>query len=510
MIHSVRPLAALLFCACLAAITNAQGTSDRFSQFWGPHIGPDPQATAPQEFTTLRDSDGRSDSADMMHHWNKVAMEASGLDHTPVASGDSRVFGEQLGPGRSARAMAIVHVAIYDAINAITHRDVSFTGIPDAPEGSSIEAAVAQAGHDTLVTLYPSQRAHCDGVLAEDLARIPDGAAKEAGQKAGREAAAAILARTANDGSRHEEPVLGAGFTPSNEPGKWRQDPISQIPVALGAYWGQVKPLVIRSGSTYRVPAPPNLHSNAYTQAYNEVKRLGGDGVNTRTERTPEQTMIGLFWGYDGTPKLGTPVHFFNQIAVAIADQRGADMVELAKTLALVNLAMADAGISAWESKYHWQVWRPVTGIREADEGTGPGGRGDGNVHTLGDPTFMPLGAPASNLMGPNFTPPFPAYPSGHATFGGAMFQMLRNIYRTDNIPFTIVSDELNGETRGSDGVVRPLIPRSFRSLSQAEEENGQSRIYLGIHWSFDATAGIDQGRKVADDVFTNTFRARR
>ena len=220
--------------------------------------------------------------------------------------------------------------------------------------------------------------------------------------------------------------------------------------------------------------------------------------------------MIGLFWAYDGVPTLGTPVHFFNQIAVAIADQRGADMVELAKLLALVNLAMSDAGIAAWESKYHWQVWRPVTGVREADPGTGPSGKGDGNVHTLGDPAFKPLGAPASNLMGPNFTPPFPAYPSGHATFGGAMFQMLRNVYRTDAIPFTMVSDELNGETRGNDGVVRPLLPRSFKTLSQAEEENGQSRIYLGIHWSFDKTAGIDQGRKIADDVYTNTFRARK
>jgi len=116
------------------------------------------------------------------------------------------------------------------------------------------------------------------------------------------------------------------------------------------------------------------------------------------------------------------------------------------------------------------------------------------------------LGAPASNLTGPNFTPPFPAYPSGHAVFGGALFETLRRFYGTDEISFTFVSDELNGVTAGNDGVARALSPRSFTTLSEAEEENGQSRIYLGIHWSFDKTEGIAQGRRVADHVFDNAF----
>ena len=121
--------------------------------------------------------------------------------------------------------------------------------------------------------------------------------------------------------------------------------------------------------------------------------------------------------------------------------------------------------------------------------------------------TFSPLGAPASNNpAGVNFTPPFPAYPSGHAGFGGALFETLRLFFGTDDIPFTFVSDELNGVTRAQDGSVRPLVPRSFSSLSEAEEENGQSRIYLGIHWSFDKTEGIAQGRQVADYVFQNIF----
>ena len=242
-------------------------------------------------------------------------------------------------------------------------------------------------------------------------------------------------------------------------------------------------------------PAPPALTSRAYAAAFNEVKRLGGDGVTTKTERTEDQTLAGIYWAYDGTPSLCAPPRLYNQIAMSIADQMGTDLVDVARLLALVNVAMSDAGIASWESKYYYQFWRPVTGIREADPGTGPSGRGDGNPLTVGDPTFSPLGAPASNLQGPNFTPPFPAYPSGHAVFGGALFQTLRNFYRTDDIPFTFTSDELNGETRDNQGNPRPLLPRTFASLSQAEEENGQSRIYLGIHWSFDKTQGIAQGQ---------------
>jgi hypothetical protein len=170
---------------------------------------------------------------------------------------------------------------------------------------------------------------------------------------------------------------------------------------------------------------------------------------------------------------------------------------------------MADAGIAVWESKYHYEFWRPIHGIRESDPGTGPSGSGDGNAATIGDPTFTPLGAPASNLTGPNFTPPFPAYPSGHAGFGGALFQTLRRFYGRDDIAFSVVSDEFNGVTRDREGNVRPLRPRSFASLSAAEEENGQSRIYLGIHWAFDKTEGIAQGRRVADYVFDHAFGPR-
>jgi len=284
------------------------------------------------------------------------------------------------------------------------------------------------------------------------------------------------------------------------------------IPIALGAYWDEVKPFVLERADQFRVPPPPRLDSREYAVAFDEVKVLGGNGVVTPTVRTAEQTQIGIYWAYDGTPSLCAPPRLYNQIAMTIAHKMGTDTdaLELARLLALVNVAMADAGIAVWESKYYYQYWRPITGIREADELTGPSGLGDGNPATVGDTNYSPLGAPASNLTGPNFTPPFPAYPSGHAGFGGALFEMLRNFYRTDRIPFTFVSDEFNGVTRDNNGVKRPLVQRSFSSLSQAEEENGQSRIYLGIHWSFDKTEGIAQGRRVADYVFKNMLRPQR
>jgi hypothetical protein len=435
-----------------------------------------------------------------LRHWNEIAIDTSGLDHTPVAPGESRVFGEQLGPGRSSRAMAIVHTAVFDAVNAIAGGHQSYTGLRPAPADTSMEAAIAVAAHDTLVALFPSQADDLHGLLVEDLRAIRESRSKTRGMTLGEAAAAAMLARRADDGADHAEPRLGVDWVPSAAPGAWRQDPISQHPLALGAHWGEVEPFVLRSGDQLRVPPPPALDSGQFATAYHEVKTLGGDGVVTPTSRTDEQTLVGLYWAYDGTPSLCAPPRLYNQLAMHIAEPRTTHPVELARLLALVNVAMADAGIAIWESKYHYQLCRPVTAIREPL---------DNSAVTL-DPTFTPLGAPASNLAGPNFTPPFPAYPSGHAGFGGALFQILRAFYGTDRIPFTFVSDELNGETLDNEGQVRPLVARRFASLSQAEEENGQSRIYLGIHWAFDKTQGIAQGRAVADHVLRRAFGRRR
>ena len=489
---------AILLALCLCFSNNANASS--FSDFFGPRFN---------GVQTTRTALAPKNALDSIHRWNAIAINASGLDHTPVAPGELRVFGEQLGPTRASRAMAIVHIAIFDSVNAVLGGYQSYTGIQSVKPPVSLDAAVAQAAHDTLVALYPSQASAFDSLLAGDLAKVSNKNERANGVSLGQRAAAAILTLRTNDGSQLAEPRLsgvGMNYFTSDQPGHWRQDPISLIPLALGAHWGECTPFVLQSGSQFRVPPPPAMDSPEYATAYAEAKALGGDGVFTPTSRTPEQSFVGIFWAYDGTPSLCAPPRLYNQIIVHIADQMHLGTVDLARLLALANTAMADAGMSIWESKYYYDFWRPVGGIRESDLGTGLTGLGDGNASTTGDLAFTPMGAPASNLTGPNFTPPFPSYPSGHGGFGGALFQTMRRFFGTDNIAFTFVSDEFNGVTKDNSGHVRPYMPRSFANFSQAEEENGQSRIYLGIHWSFDKTQAIVQGRNVANYVFDHAF----
>ena len=275
---------------------------------------------------------------DSVHHWNEIAIDASGLDHTPVTPGEQRVFGEQYGPTRSSRAMAIVHIAIFDAVIAITGGYRSYTGISPAPKDTSLNAAIAQAAHDTLSALFPSQAPNFDTALDEDLKLVSNGRAKNQGIDLGHRAAAAILELRENDGSEHAEPRVGVDFITGDEPGQWRQDPISLIPLALGARWAEVKPFTMKSANQFRVPPPPALKSPEYTAAFEEVKQLGGDGIVTPTVRTGEQTGIGIYWAYDGTPSLCAPPRLYNQVATQIADQMALSAIELARLLALVNI----------------------------------------------------------------------------------------------------------------------------------------------------------------------------
>jgi hypothetical protein len=436
---------------------------------------------------------------DSILDWNAIALEANKQDHSGTYGAP-----EQGGPTRSSRALAIVHVAMYDALNSIEPKAAPYLTSKPSP-GASIDAAVAKAARDTLMALYPKQGTVFNVAYNNYLAAIPNGAAKSQGIKVGDDVAKAILKARQNDGS-FPDPV----YQPGQFPGEHRVDPLNPGQGFLTPGWGSVKTFGILRGTQFRAVPPPSLTSSEYTNAFREVQSLGGDGIITPTKRSREQTEIGIFWAYDGAKGIGTPPRLYNQIARKIAIQKGNSEIQNARLFALVNIAMADAGITSWETKYFYNFWRPVLGIREADPGTGPTGLGDGNNRTKSDPTWTPLGAPASNRSGNDFTPPFPAYTSGHATFGAAMFRVLENFYGTDKIPFEFMSDELNGITTDSRGVVRPRVVRKFKRLSDAAWENAESRIYLGIHWRFDATAGVGHGVEVADHVFDNVLRPRK
>lgn len=447
---------------------------------------------------------------------NQLAVDTSGLDHTPLAAGvqgDSpgRIFGHQLGPHRASRAMAMVHLAMLRAGDP-------FIAKQKAKAACISAVAITTAVNRVLSHLFPSHAPRLDLFRqrlvsqVHSLARRRSGKTKAAawvklGEDHGTAVAQAIIEDRANDGSNHSEQRYGVDYIPSNdgqgapEGGEWTQDPISRHPLALGSLWSTVKPFVIPSADFARCPPPPALPSREFAMQFDEVKCVGGDAVNTPTVRSAEMEEQGIFWAYDGTPSLCAPPRLYNQIAMTISDTQGCDTVKLLRMLAALNVSLADTGLAAWESKWHYKLWRPITAIRYAAALAEQGH--PLNEEVVGDANWTPLGAPHSNTNKGNFTPPFPAYPSGHAAFGGATFQVLRHFF-DENVPFTFVSDEFNGVTTGLGGEARPHKPRTYMNFSQAEEENGQSRMYLGIHFGCDKSSGITQGRTVANVVLSS------
>jgi hypothetical protein len=428
--------------------------------------------------------------------WNRIAIDASGIDHTPVSALETRMFREQLGLAWASRAMAIVNIAMFDAMNAIVGGFRGYTNNFHAQQGTSVNAAITRAVHDRLKALFPSQKPTFDKLLEEDLHTIT-GIKRDRGVALGKSTATAILLKHTGIGSNHIEPRLGVDFTTSTKRCSWQKDSISQLDIALGARWKEVTPFAMDNATQFRLGPPPGLMSADYTEAYMDAYRLGGDGIHTPTDRSEEETFIGHFWAYDGMPSLCAPPRLYNQVAMQIATEQSVNDMDTLRLLTLLNVTMADTGITAWESKYHYQFGRPITCIR----------KNDGNGDTPRNQEWEPMGAPASNTYQPDFTPPFPAYPSGHTAFGGALFQTLHIFFGRDGLSFTFVSDKYNGVTRDNQGNLRPYKPRTFASLTEAEMENARSRIYLGIHWQFDANEGISQGQKVALHVYSTVLR---
>ncbi len=443
-------------------------------------------------------------AVDVILEWNEVMLDANAVDHSLAKP-------EEGGPILTARAFAMVSAAMYDAYNSVASIGEKYLVKAPLAKKADVEAAVAQAAHDTLAALYPAQTSTFDAALTTTLARVPNGVREIHGRLVGAYVADVMLEARNEDGASD---LKNSMYVPNGQPGFHAVDPMNSNQGFYAAGAMHIKPFAVDSLEQFEArrlddgtPAGRMqfMASQEYTDAFEEISRLGGNGTpSSPTERTAEQTNIGIYWAYDGRPGLGTPPRLYNQIAATIARQEGNTEGENARMFALLNVAMADAGFTAWNNKYDDAFWRPVMGVRYGDT--------DGNPETDGNPGWVPLGAPASNPRPGeiDFTPPFPAYTSGHATFGASVFQSLARFYGRDDISFSFVSDELNGVTLGSNSQPRALVERSFDSLTEAKVENAQSRIYLGIHWRFDADDGIKTGDEVADNVFENFFEAKR
>lgn len=391
-------------------------------------------------------------SADVVTDWNVQTLET--------------IRAERIPPPRASRLLALVHTAVYDAVNGIVGGFEPYHVPPGAAPDASPEAAAAAAAHTVLSAAVPARQATYDAALAASLEQIPDGAAQDNGVAWGEEVAAEILALRANDGSANVVPhpyPLGSGW--------WLPTPPGFLPTLL-PNWPTVTPWALASGSQLRVPAPPPLTSEEYSRAFREVKRLGR--VDSAF-RTADQSEIALFWNDGGGTE--TPPGHWHSIARAVAAAESNSLAENARLFALLGITVADAAIVSWDVKYHYGHWRPVTGIREADK--------DGNEVTIADAEW------SSFIV----TPPFPAYTSGHSTFSGSSARLLAHFYGTDDIAFSATSDGLPGVTR------------QFTSFSQAAAEAGQSRIYGGIHWQYDNTYGLESGQALADEVYFNFLR---
>jgi hypothetical protein len=413
-------------------------------------------------------------AADEVTKWNetagKVAVD-SGLSPNGIPLFEARIY-------------AMMHAAIHDALNAVDRRYHPYAlDIPGTPSASP-EAAVATAAHDVLLDQFnlltafgfASQQAALDAAYADSLELIPDGAAKTSGIAIGGAAAAVILALRVADGW-DTQPVQDFNYPQGTAPGEYRFTP--PFDFAFLPQWGTVPPFVLRDAAQFRPGPPYAVTSKQYTADFNEVKSLGGDGVTTPSARTAEQTEIALFW-------VGSSPLLWNRIARTVSAAAGLTLWENARLFGLLNLALADGYIGSFDTKYHYNYWRPITAIREAET--------DGNPDTSADPTWTPfVDAPAS-----------PEYDSGHSVEGGAAAQVLKRFFGTDTLSFSTCSTTLPAGSTCSDP---SPVTRSYASFSQAADENAFSRILVGFHFRKAVTEGIKHGRKIANRAVNHFLR---
>ncbi len=460
---------------------------------------------------------------DSILYWNDVALEANRVSHTNGAN-------EQTGPPLSARALAMVHLAMYDAFIGTQAPPATppYLTVGPAQVGASPDAAIASAAHAMLSALFPSQKAtfdakHAQAGLSGSASALNDGSTY----------GVLVTQALLKDRADKKDPGVGDnGYAPSMARGAHRVDPDNPSQGYHAPFYGE-QSRCFAVTKKFELDAPPVPGQVDYAAALRQVRGKGiapeleGTLPASFTRRTSDETAVGLFWAYDGARGLGTPPRLYNQIVRRVAVARGNTLAQNARLFALVNCAMADAGILAWREKYRYQLWRPVLGVREHDTSMGPAGVPKSPLSRNCDPGWLPLGAPATNSAGAqfkkNFTPPFPAYPSGHATFGAAALQVTRLFYGVttpgpdslfDNLSF--VSEEMDGVNTDNKGTVRPRHARKFTDgLWGMIVENSISRVHLGVHWSFDGfvddgnggidltnnIGGVPLGLTIAEDI---------
>jgi PAP2 superfamily len=392
--------------------------------------------------------------ADVVLDWNVIAQDTS--------------LANFASPCDQARQLAIVQLAVFEAVNSITRTYQPYLGTIVGRAGASQDAAAAQAAHDVLVSIFPASQAQLDQQLAASLAVVPNGQPKTAGIATGQAAAAGMLALRANDGSFPPK-----FYTPGPPvPGAYQATPgcpvIDGVAKGVFFHWQDVKPFGIPDAHAFLLPPPPALNTPRYSRAYNEVQEFGSE---LSTSRTVEQSNIATF--YAATP----PALIFNEAAQQASREGYRSLVENARALALVNMALNDSMVATFYNKYHYVFWRPETAIHAGDS--------DENAKTVGDPFFVPfIGAPC-----------FPSYPSNHGSAAAGGAEVLRRLYGEAGHLITITNPWLPG------------MAMQYTRFGQISNDISDARVYGGIHFRTDQDAGSILGRAVGTTVYKNNLR---
>jgi len=404
---------------------------------------------------SLQVHDSAAQSVNQVLQWNRTLLV---IVRTP---------GAQPATVHPTRSFAIMHAAMYDAVNAIdgahTPYLVHFT---DVSRSASQDAAAAAAAHEVLVTLYPQFQTQLDEQLLQVLAQIPEGADKAQGISIGQAVADRILALRSNDGA-NAQPIP---FVFGNAPGDYQSTPPNFPRQPQFTHWSRVTPFALERADQFRPGSPPVLTSDTYSDAFNEVKALG---IVNSTASSADEALTGRFWN-------GAIQNYWNEITQTAALAHDLTTARSARLFALLNLTLADGVIAFYDAKYTYDFWRPVTAIRAADT--------DNNPETPADPNWLP------EVIN---TAPDPSYPGAHAVISAGAAAVLISVLEKDELHFNVTSE------------VMPGVERSFERLSAAAEEATLSRIFAGAHFRFDLTAGQRLGRDVADFVVDNLLTRR-